>query len=67
MKISFALCFIVFPFGCSNYSGPHAIPCLKSIWDSVECLEQGYRHPYNLTMDEIAALRSYNIRFVLID
>nr|XP_026693802.1 uncharacterized protein LOC113474930 [Ciona intestinalis] len=55
---------MVFPENCTSYFGPHSIECLISIWEEVDCKVKGYRHPNNLTTDDINSLGILNLTAV---
>ncbi|XP_078487526.1 uncharacterized protein LOC144745375 [Ciona intestinalis] len=55
---------IVFPENCDTFNGPHAIECLLTIWEEVDCKVKGYRYPGNLTTVDADALRNMDITAV---
>nr|XP_039272236.1 uncharacterized protein LOC120346535 [Styela clava] len=58
---------IVYPESCSNYYGPHAIECLKTIWMSVKCLQEGTKYPEKRDEIDLNRINDSNIRDVIIE
>nr|XP_039272237.1 uncharacterized protein LOC120346536 [Styela clava] len=58
---------IVYPANCTNYYGPHSIDCLKTIWFSAECLEEGSKYPSKRDSSDLERLDALNIREVILE
>nr|XP_039272238.1 uncharacterized protein LOC120346537 [Styela clava] len=58
---------ISYPTNCVNYYGPHSIECLKTIWLSVKCLEDGTKYPEKISTAEVARIDKLNIRDVIVE
>ncbi|XP_077971340.1 uncharacterized protein LOC144425696 [Styela clava] len=59
--------FVVYPANCTNYYGPHSIDCLKTIWLSAECLEEGSKYPSKRDSSDLERLDALNIREVILE
>ena len=42
--------FVEFPVECSDYYAPHPLICFQSIWNSTNCVREGYAYPANATV-----------------
>ncbi|XP_077971341.1 uncharacterized protein LOC144425697 [Styela clava] len=55
---------LVFPVNCTNYYGPHSIDCLKTMWLSANCLEEGTKYPVKRNTEDLNRLNALTIREV---
>ena len=47
---------------CRFYRGPHDLECLKNIWLSVGCTEEGWGSPESLSAKEIQFLNKVDLK-----
>ncbi|XP_077971339.1 uncharacterized protein LOC120346538 [Styela clava] len=61
-------CFgIVYPENCENYYGSHSVDCLKTMWLSAKCTQQGSKYPEIRDTADLARLNGLNLREVLLE
>jgi len=58
--------FLEFPYGCQHYRGPHSPACVVTIWREVGCVDDGWKHPSNLTTEQWDILNNMDLRLVIV-
>jgi len=54
--------YVVFPFGCLFYKGPHGTQCYETAWKEAGCKSTGLMYPTNWTNGQDVLFDTYNLR-----
>ena len=65
-NVSSSRLFLGFPYECQQYRGPHYQSCVATIWREIGCVEEGWKHPTNLTADQWGVLNNMDLRLAIL-